>query len=226
MKITYYGHSTFLINAGGKDLLFDPYISPNERASAINVEEIPADFILLSHGHEDHIADAESIAGRTGATIISGFEVTTWFGGKGLNGHPLNHGGGADFEFGHVKYVNAVHSSNFPDGTYAGNPGGFVINTEEKSFYYSGDTALTYDMKLIPESGTKLDFAFLCIGDNFTMGPEDAARAAGFIQCNNIIGMHYDTFGFIEIDHEKAINTFSNAGAELTLMEIGQTIDI
>lgn len=226
MKFTFYGHACFAVEVGGKHLLFDPFISPNEKASHIDVATVKADYILVSHGHEDHITDVESIAKRTGAKLISNFEIVAWFGKKGLeNAHPMNHGGSWEFDFGTVKYVNAVHSSSFPDGSYAGNPGGFIITTKEKTFYYSGDTALTMDMKLI---GTyeKLDFAVLPIGDNFTMGINDAVIASDLIACNNIVGIHYDTFGFIEIDHQEAKDAFADKNKSLTLLEIGDSIEL
>lgn len=226
MKITYYGQSSFGIEMNGKNLIFDPFISPNELAKSIDVNSLPADYILLSHGHQDHVADAESIAKRTGATIISNFEIVSWYGEKGINGHPLNHGGSWNFDFGNVKYVNAVHSSVLPDGTYGGNPGGFVISNGGNTFYFAGDTALTWDMKLIPMTGPKLDFAILPIGDNFTMGINDAIIASDFIDCNKIIGCHYDTFGYIEIDHAAAKKAFADRGKELILIEIGDALTI
>ncbi len=155
---------------------------------------------------------------------MSNYEIVSYYGEKGLKGHPLNHGGKANFDFGTVKYVTAVHSSVLPDGTYGGNPGGFVIWNDEGCFYHAGDSALTLDMKLIPETCPALDFAILPIGDNFTMGPEDAILAAGFIKCNNIIGCHFDTFPYIEIDHNRAIQDFKDKGINLTIPEIGQTI--
>lgn len=225
MEITYYGHSCFLVNLKGVKILFDPFITPNPIASHVDVEAIETDFILISHGHEDHVADVESIAKRTGAKIISNFEIVSWFGSKGLeNSHPLNHGGKIELSNGvHAKYVNAVHSSVLPDGTYGGNPGGWVIESDEQSFYYSGDTALTYDMKLLGEFH-KLDFAILCIGDNFTMGIEDSAIAANFVNVKEVIGMHYDSFGYIKIDHESAKKHYKNKGLNLTLLNINETI--
>jgi L-ascorbate metabolism protein UlaG (beta-lactamase superfamily) len=226
MKLSYYGHSTFLLEVQNCSILFDPFITPNELAGDIDVESISADYILISHGHEDHVADAVSIAKRTGATIVSNYEIVTWFGGQGIeNGHPMNHGGSWSFDFGSVKYVNAVHSSVLPDGTYGGNPGGFILSTDEGNIYYAGDTALTYDMKLI--GGTaNLKYAILPIGDNFTMGTDDAVIASDFIGCKEIIGMHYDTFGYIKIDKEEAKDKFSTAGKTLTLLNIGETIDL
>jgi L-ascorbate metabolism protein UlaG (beta-lactamase superfamily) len=222
MKVTYYGHSCFSVVAGGRTLLFDPFISPNPHASKINPDEIPADYILISHGHEDHVADVERIAKRTGAQLISNFEIITWFGQKGLtNGHPLNHGGGWTFDFGRVKYVNAVHSSTLPDGASGGNPGGFVVKAKDGTFYYSGDTALTLDMKLVGEAH-KLDFAVLCVGDNFTMGVQDAVKAADFVQCKRVLGVHFDTFPPIKIDRQAAVDTFKSAGSDLLLLNPGE----
>jgi len=223
MEITYYGHSCFGVKINGKHLLFDPFISPNELAKEIDVNSVKADYILISHGHFDHIFDAESIAKRTGAKVICNFEIYEWLEKKGLtNIHPMNIGGKWKFDFGNVKCVNAAHSSSLPDGTYGGSPMGFVIESSEGNFYYAGDTALTYDMKLIGDY-RKIDFAFLPIGDNFTMGPENAILAAEFIKCDKIIGMHYDTFGFIKIDKEIAKRKFDHAGNSLILFDIGET---
>ncbi len=226
MELTYYGHACFGITLNGKRLLFDPFITPNELAKDVNVEAIEADYILVTHGHQDHVADVESIAKRTGAKVISGYEVTNWFMEKGLDGHPINHGGKVTMDFGTVKYVNAIHSSVLPDGSYGGNPGGFVIWNDEVCFYHAGDTALTWDMKLIPMTCPTLNFAILPIGDNFTMGYEDAVLASDFMECNQVVGCHYDTFGYIKIDHEKAQKTFSDKGKTLFLPEIGKTITV
>lgn len=224
MNITYYGHSCFGVEISGKHLLFDPFISPNELAKNINPETVKADYILISHGHEDHIADAVSIAKRTDATVICAWEIYVWLQKQGVtNIHPMNTGGKKVFEFGAVKCVKAEHSSGLPDGSYGGNPMGFVIETTEKNFYYAGDTALTFDMKLIGEY-RHISFAFLPIGDNFTMGPDNALIATGFINCNDIIGMHYNTFPYIQIDTNEAQRKFERAGKRLTIMEIGSTI--
>ena len=137
----------------------------------------------------------------------------------------MNHGGKRSFEFGTVKYVNAIHSSMLPDGSYGGAPGGFVVWNNEVSFYFAGDTALTWDMKLIPITCPKLDFAILPIGDNFTMGYEDAVIASDFIQVDKIIACHYDTFGYIKINHDAAIKEFKNAGKELILLEPGSSLE-
>jgi len=226
MKITYYGHSCFSAEVNSKHLLFDPFITPNDLAKGTNITKIPADYILISHGHEDHLADAAAIAQRTGAQIISNYEICVWYGKQGLTKSiPMNHGGSAKLDIGRVKFVSAIHSSSLPDGGYGGNPGGFVVQSAAGSFYYSGDTALTMDMKLIGET-TVLKFAALCIGDNFTMGYEDAARAAEFVKCTEVLGLHYDTFPPIRIDHAAAIQHFANQGRRLHLLQPGEAREL
>jgi len=171
------------------------------------------------------MADALTIAKRTGALIITNFEVAEWLGKQGApKVHPMNPGGSMKLDVCRVKFVNAIHSSSFPDGSYGGNAGGFVVESDEGNFYYSGDTALTLDMKLIGES-TKLKWAALCVGDNFTMGPEDAIRAAEFVNCNEVLGVHYDTFPPIKIDHKATIEKFAAKGKKLHLMKAGETRD-
>ena len=225
MKATYYGHACFSVQVNKRTLLFDPFISGNPLAKAIDVKSVPADFILVSHGHDDHLDDAMAIGKRTKALIIANFEVASWLERQGApRTHALNHGGGYSFDFGRAQFVNAVHSSTMPDGTHGGNAGGFVVESAEGNFYYSGDTALTYDMKLIGES-TKLKFAVLCIGDNFTMGVDDAVKAAEFVRCNEILGVHYDTFPQIKIDQAAAKEKFKVAGKNLHLLQIGETRD-
>tara|TARA_R110002074_G_scaffold339173_4_gene509684 strand:+ start:1056 stop:1613 length:558 start_codon:yes stop_codon:yes gene_type:complete len=183
-----------MIETMGKKLLFDPYITPNELAKDIDISEIEPDYIILSHGHGDHVADVEAIYFNSKAKLISTYEVVNWFETKGIeNGHPMNHGGAWDFDFGRLKMVNAIHSSSMPDGSYGGNPAGVVISNAEGCFYYSGDTALTKDMELIGEE-FNLDFSIMPVGDNFTMGVTDAIKAAKMVKCNILIGVHFDTF--------------------------------
>lgn len=226
MKITFLGHGSLTLEIGGKTLLFDPFFTDNPLTPDFDIKSIRADYILLTHAHGDHVTDVEAIVAHTGATIISNYEVVMYYGAKGISGHPMNHGGKNTFDFGTVKYVNAVHSSAFPDGTYGGNPGGFVIWNGEESIYIAGDTALTMDMKLIPMTCPKLDIAVLPVGDNFTMGYEDAAIASDFIACDNVIGYHYDTFPYIAIDKDAAKTYFSERGKTLHLPNIGQSIQL
>jgi L-ascorbate metabolism protein UlaG (beta-lactamase superfamily) len=226
MKLTYYGHSCFSVTIKGKNILFDPFITYNELAKDIDLESIEADYIFLSHGHSDHIADAITIATRTGCKVVSNWEIHEWLNRQGiLNTHPMNTGGKWHFDFGTVKCVVAQHSSGLPDGSYGGNPLGFLFFSEEGNFYYGGDTALTLDMQLIP-TWIKADFAVLPIGDNFTMDVADAIRCADFIQCNRILGVHYNTFGFIKIDTTAAKAAFAAAGKTLLLPGIGESVEI
>ncbi|MFN4286376.1 MAG: metal-dependent hydrolase [Lacibacter sp.] len=225
MNFTYYGHSCFLLEIKGKKLLFDPFISPNPLAKSIDVATIEADYIFVSHGHADHIADCVSIALRTGALVVTNWEIYEWLTKQGLsNVHPMNTGGKKNFNGFSVKCVAAQHSSGLPDGTYGGNPMGFVIMAD-KNIYYSGDTALTLDMQLVP-TGAPISYCIFPIGDNFTMGPEDAAKAANLVQCNTVIGVHYNTFPFIEIDTVHAKDLFSKNGMTLLLPHIGETIPL
>jgi L-ascorbate metabolism protein UlaG (beta-lactamase superfamily) len=226
MKFTYYGHSCFQVETAGQKLLFDPFITYNELARHIDFDKITTDFILVSHGHSDHIADCIALAQITGAKIICSWELHEWLNRNGIkNTHPMNTGGQWNFGAFTVKCTAAQHSSGLPDGSYGGNPMGFIVMSREGNFYYSGDTALTADMALIPK-WAKLNFAVLPIGDNFTMGAIDAAECAAMIDCKTIIGVHYDTFGFIKIDHEKAKTAFADKGFELLLIKIGDTITL
>ncbi len=229
MKFTYYGHACFAVKVGGKTLLFDPFISPNPLAREIEVKKLAADFILISHGHGDHVADVVEIARRTSATVIAPFEVGDWFEKKGVkNVQAMNHGGAATTAFGRVKLTAAVHSSSMPDGSYGGNPCGFIIESmdpTEGNFYYSGDTALTMDMKLIGDT-TELRFAVLPIGDFYTMGIDDALRAADLVNVKRIVGVHYDTFPPIEIDRERTRSIVDETGKELFLPKIGETVEV
>jgi L-ascorbate metabolism protein UlaG (beta-lactamase superfamily) len=225
MKITFFGHASLGIEIAGKHILVDPFISANPKASHIDIHALKVDYILLTHAHQDHILDVEAIAKRTNATIISNAEIAGHYSKEGLKSHPMNHGGSWKFDFGIVKFVNAIHSSSFPDGSYGGNPGGFVIEGEHKNIYIAGDTALTMDMKLIPMR-TKLDLAILPIGNNFTMDIDDAIIASDFVECDKILGYHYDTFGFIEINHEQSIKKFFDKGKDLMLLKIGESIEL
>lgn len=223
MKVTYLGHAALAIEVGDKHIIVDPFISPNELAKNIDINALKADYILITHAHQDHIVDVETIAKNTGATVVSNFEIVNHYTALGLEGHPMNHGGTWQFDFGKLTYTNAIHTSSFPDGSYGGQPGGFILETEEGNLYIAGDTALTMDMKLIPMQ-CHIDLAVLPIGDNFTMGVESAIIASDFVECNEVLGYHYDTFGYIVIDHDEAIDAFDKAGKNLTLLAIGSDL--
>lgn len=226
MNFTYYGHSCFGIDVKGTKLLFDPFITLNELATGkVDMAAIEADYILVSHGHADHIADCVSIAARTKAKVITNWEIHLWLQKNGIsNTHPMNLGGRWNFDFGTVRCVMAQHSSSLPDGSYGGTAMGFVINGDTP-FYYSGDTGLTLEMQLVPQ-GAPLSFCILPIGDNLTMGYEDAVRAAHMMGCSRVVGVHYNTFELIKIDTEQAQQHFERNGLELLLPAIGQTIEL
>jgi L-ascorbate metabolism protein UlaG (beta-lactamase superfamily) len=225
MKFTYYGHACFAVEISGKKLLFDPFISGNELAKDIDIQQIEADYILVSHGHEDHIADLMRLAHQTGALVISNAEIATWVQQQGYDrAHPMNFGSRI-FDFGKLYYLPAAHSSGLPDGSYGGNPGGFLIKSDEINLYYAGDTCVTMDMQLVPRYA-RPDIAILPIGGNFTMDAEDALIAADFVQCDQIIGVHFDTFGYIKIDKNRAVEVFTGAGKKLILPEIGANLDL
>ena len=225
MKATYYGQSTVQIETGGTTLLFDPFITHNPLAKDVDVNSLKPDYILVSHGHGDHIADLATVQKNSGAKVICIAEIAEWLGKQSIEAHGMNIGGGYNFEFGRVKMVNAVHSSALPDGSNGGNPAGYVVYTNEgKNIYFAGDTALTYDMKLLADEN--IDWAILPIGDNYTMGVDDAIKAAGFINCKNVIGVHYDSFPVIKIDKEEARAKFIKAGINIQLPGIGESIEL
>lgn len=225
MKYTYYGQSCFLLEADGKKFLFDPFITHNPLASSIDTKTIEADYILVSHGHGDHVADLELLGKQTGALIIAMPEVVDWAGKQGLtNLHGMNYGV-ANFDFGRLRMVWATHSSSMPDGSYGGNPAGFVLETGGKVIYFAGDTSLNYDMKILADL-YKLDYAILPIGGNYTMDPNDALIATKYINCDRVIGVHYNTFPVIEIDTEAAVAKFARENKTLLLPGIGETIEL
>ncbi|QHI35842.1 Hydroxyacylglutathione hydrolase [Kordia antarctica] len=226
MKITFLGHASLQIEIEGTNIIVDPFISGNELASHIDISTLKADYILITHAHQDHILDVETIAKNTNATIVANYEVANHFGAKALNVFAMNHGGTYKTDLFSAKYVNAIHTSSFPDGSYGGQPGGFVISTKNgKSIYIAGDTALTFDMKLIPLQ-IQLDLAILPIGDTFTMGIEDAILASDFVECDKVLGYHYDSFPPIKINHAEAKQKFSDKNKELILLEIGNSMEI
>ena len=198
VELTYHSHACFSIAVDGVQLLIDPFLTGNALAD-VSADEVQADYILVSHGHGDHVGDTVEIARRTGAMTISNFEIQNWLQAQGVERtHPLHIGGGRDFPFGRVKLTIAHHGSALPDGSYGGNPAGFLLTLKGKKIYHACDTGLFYDMKLIGEEG--LDVAILPIGDNFTMGPDDALRAVKLLEAKVVIPIHYNTFDVIEQD--------------------------
>lgn len=224
MQFTYYGHSCFLVESNGIKFLFDPFINGNPLATHISIKAIKCDYIFVSHAHKPHMGDLVKIYKQTQATLIASYEVIAWA-QECLKFHAMNYGA-FTFDFGEVRMVPAVHSSTFPDGSYGGLACGFVLKLPEGNFYYSGDTGLTTDMELIPKYFAKLNFAVLPIGGNFTMNVDGAVVASNLIDCNKIIGVHYDTFDYIKIDKEMAVKKFAAAGKELILLKIGETIEL
>ncbi len=198
--LTYHGHATWGLETKGTRILIDPFFTGNPQTKAA-AGDVSANFIILTHAHGDHYGDTVAIAKRTGATVISNFEIVSYCQKQGVaNAHPLHIGGGYTFPFGRVKLTVAHHGSSFPDGTYGGNPAGVVVEMEGKRLYNAGDTALFSDMSLIAEGG--LDVALLPIGDNFTMGPDDAALAAKLLRARTVIPQHYNTWPVIVQDPE------------------------
>jgi len=221
MQITYFGHSCFLLETKGSRILFDPFISANELAKDIDINQIKCDFIAISHGHEDHMLDLVPIAKNTGALVIGAHELRPYLEENGINNfHAMGVGGTFEFDFGTVQMTIAQHSSSYY-GRYMGNAAGFVISNDKDTFYYAGDTALTYDFKLLAQK-FNITVAALPIGGNFTMDYQDALVASDFIDCKQIIALHYDTFPPIKINKEKTSTYFKNAGKRIYFMEIGE----
>lgn len=198
VRFTWLGHSAFTFEFDGHKVLLDPFLTGNPLAAA-SAEELDAEIIFLTHAHGDHSGDALAIAKRTGARIVANAEIADWASKHGVKSHGMNTGGGYDFGFIHVRQTIAFHSSSFPDGSYGGNPNGFIFSLRSgQRVYFAGDTALFSDMSLIGDYG--IDIAFLPIGDNYTMGPEDSLRAIKLIRPRVVVPMHYNTFPFIVVD--------------------------
>jgi L-ascorbate metabolism protein UlaG (beta-lactamase superfamily) len=225
VKLTYHSHACFSISVDGIELLIDPFLSGNDLAD-VSAQEVAADYILISHGHGDHVGDAVEIAKRTGAMTISNFEIQNWLLAQGVEkAHPMQIGGGFDFPFGRVKLTIAHHGSALPDGTCGGNPAGFLLTLQGKKIYHACDTGLFYDMKLIGEEG--LDLAILPIGDNFTMGPDDALRAVKLLEPKVVVPIHYNTFDVIRQDpHAFAARVHSETSARCVILNPGDRLEI
>lgn len=197
MNLRYYGHSAVQLELGGHSVLIDPFISDNPLTDA-ELSSFAPEYIILTHAHGDHVGDTEALARKHKTVIISSAEIASYYSKKGLKGHGMNIGGSYRLPFGSVTFTPAWHSSSFPDGTYGGMPMGVIVEAEGKRIYHAGDTALFGDMELIGRRG--LDLALLPIGDNFTMGPEDAAEAAKLLGARRVIPIHYNTFEVIRQD--------------------------
>ena len=222
--LTWLGHAAITLAVGGTQLLIDPFLTGNPAASTTQ-DKVAADFILISHGHGDHVGDSVAIARRTGATVISNAEIAGWFGNQGITAHGQHIGGGFQYPFGYVKLTQALHGSAMPDGSNGGNPAGFLITAEGKKIYLACDTGLFGDMRLIGDEG--LDLAVLPIGNNYTMGPDDALRAVKLLRAKNVIPIHYSTFDLIKQDaHAWAKRVEAETESRVTVLNPGQSFTL
>jgi L-ascorbate metabolism protein UlaG (beta-lactamase superfamily) len=225
VKLTWYGHATLGLEVDGQNILVDPFLAGNPAAST-GPESLEPDWILISHGHDDHVADAIEIAKRSGAKVISNDEIANWFERNGIEAHHQHIGGGFTYPFGYLKLTQALHGSCLPDGTYGGNPAGFLLTTKDgKKIYMACDTGLFGDMRLIGDEG--IDLTVLPIGDNYTMGPDDALRAVEFLRPKHVIPVHYSTFELIKQDPNAwAERVRSATDAEVHVLKPGESLTL
>lgn len=224
LTYTWLGHGTQMLDVDGTRVLLDPFFTGNPAAS-IRADAVQCDYILVSHGHGDHVADLVAVGQRTGAPVISNFEIVTWAQSQGLNGHGMSIGGGHQFPFGYVKLTQAQHGSAMPDGSYGGQPAGFMVYAGDRTIYLAGDTGLFGDMQLIGDEGVTL--ATLPIGDNFTMGPGDALRAAKLLRARHYIPVHYNTWPLIAQDASAwAERVQAETGAEVHVLKPGESFTL
>ena len=224
VDVRFLGHSCVTISNSKYKLIIDPFISGNPK-SPVKADEIKVDYVLVSHGHGDHIGDGIEIAKRNKATIIANFELANLCGSQGLAVYPMHIGGGFNFDFGRVKLTIAHHGGGYgPEASrYTGPPVGFLVTIDGKVIYHSGDTGLFYDMKLIGEMN-KIDLAFLPIGDNFTMGVEDAVKAVEFLRPKTVVPFHYDTFDVIHSDPKRFASLVK--GSEVVILKPGDSLTV
>jgi len=223
-KLTYFSHSAWRIETNGTTILIDPFLDDNP-TSPVKSKEVRADYIIITHAHGDHIGDSIPIAKANNATVISNFEIANWCGEQGVTAHPLHVGGSHVFPFGKVKLTQAFHGSSFPDGSYGGMPTGVLVTVEGKTIYHSGDTCLFSDMKLIGEMNP-IDLAMIPIGDNFTMGVDDAVKAVEFLRPKKVIPMHYKTFDIINVDPNQFVTKVLQMGIEAQVVDYGSSIEL
>ena len=229
MDLTYLGHSCFLLVSGELRLVIDPFITPNPMAAHVDVAALNPTHVLVTHGHEDHVADVEALVGASGAVLVAPYEVATWFGAKGVDSVlAVNPGARISLKAGHdeasIRVVGAVHSSTLPDGSPGGVACGYVVDFEGTRVYHAGDTDLSMEMELVGRMWSP-DLAILPIGGTFTMGYSDVSAAMDMLQCREVVGMHYDTFPPIAIDQEEASRTVERAGGKLHLLAIGSVLE-